>query len=116
LFGSSRFPELSPFVFALGVALVNDILCQVSYNFVALPVIGKLVKLPFWAVLSGVMLGAALNSILFAFLVIPFFSTVRLFGTYLLSKMIGREPFQDQTLSDDAWRGFFSQFLMSETI
>ena len=114
LLGSTRFTQLDPLTFAIIVALINDILCQVSYNFVALPVIGKLVKLPYWVVLSGVMLGAAFNSILFAFLVIPIFSTLRLLYTYFLAKIVGREPFPGLEKPSGPARGFLSQFLLDK--
>jgi predicted PurR-regulated permease PerM len=114
LLGSSRFTDLDPLIFAIIVALINDILTQISYNFVALPIIGKLVKLPYWVVLSGVMLGAALNSILFAFLVIPIFSTLRLIYTYILAKIVGREPFPDQETPAEETQGFLSQFMLGK--
>jgi len=114
LLGSSRFTGLDPFVFAIGVALINDLLCQVSYNFIALPIIGKLVRLPCWVVLSGVRLGDAFNSILFAFLVIPIFSTLRLLNTYFLSKIVEREPFPGLEKPGSPARGFFSQWLLDE--
>jgi hypothetical protein len=114
LLGSTRFPELDPLVFGLIVALINDVICQVSYNFVALPIIGKLVKLPYWVVLAGVMLGAASNNILFAFLAIPIFSTLRLVYTYVLAKIVGREPFPGLEKPSGPARGFLSQFLLDE--
>jgi predicted PurR-regulated permease PerM len=111
LLGSSRLTGLDPLVFAIIVAVINDVLTQLSYNFVALPIIGKLVKLPYWVVLSGVMLGAAFNSILFAFLVIPVFSTLRLLYTYVLAKIVGREPFPGVEKPTGPPKGFLSQFL-----
>ena len=116
LLGSSRFTQMDPLVFALIVAIINDVLCQVSYNFVALPIIGHLVKLPYWVVLAGVMLGAAVNSILFAFLVIPIFSTLRLLYTYLLAKIVGREPFPGLEKPSGPATGFLSQFLQDEPV
>jgi predicted PurR-regulated permease PerM len=116
LLGSTRFTGLDPLVFALIVTVINDVLCQVSYNFVALPIIGKLVRLPYWVVLAGVMLGAAFNSILFAFLVIPIFSTLRLLYTYFLAKIVGREPFPGLEKPSGPARGFLSQFLQEEVV
>jgi predicted PurR-regulated permease PerM len=114
LFGSLRFPQLSPLAFAILVTLINDLLCQISYNFIALPIIGKLVKLPYWVVLSGTMLGFAVNSILFAFIVIPVFSTLRVSYTYLLAKILGREPFPDRERPGVRDTGFLSQLLLDE--
>lgn len=113
LLGSTRFPELSPVVFAITVAIINGLITQISYNFIALPIIGKLVKLPFWVILTGVMLGSAINSILFAFLVIPIFSTIRVLGTYLLSKISGIEPFPGEAEPTQPI-GFFSQMLLGD--
>lgn len=114
LLGSLRFTEMSPLAFAIIVALINDVLTQIAYNFVALPIIGKLVKLPYWVVLSGVMLGAAFNSILFAFLVIPIFSTLRLVYTYFLAKIVSREPFPDQETPAEETQAFLSQFMLGK--
>lgn len=114
LLGSTRFTTLDPLVFALAVTLINDIICQVSYNFVALPVIGKLVRLTYWVTLAGVMMGFAFNNILFAFLVIPLFSTLRLVYTYVLAKIVGREPFPGRERPDASSSGFLSQLLLDE--
>jgi predicted PurR-regulated permease PerM len=114
LLGSTRFPELDPLVFAFIVALINDIICQISYNFVALPIIGKLVRLPYWVTLAGVMMGFAFNNILFAFLVIPIFSSLRLIYTYILAKIVGREPFPDRPKPEASSSGFLSQLLLDE--
>ncbi len=114
LFGSLRFPQLSPLVFAIMVTLINDLLCQISYNFVALPIIGKLVRLPYWVVLSGTMLGFVFNTVLFAFIVIPIFSTLRLFYTYVLAKISCLEPFPNRERPGIREAGFLSQFLLDE--
>ncbi len=114
LLGSSRFPTLDPLAFAVIVALINDVICSVSYNFVALPIIGKLVRLPYWVTLAGVMMGFALNNILFAFLVIPLFSTLRMVYTYVLAKIIGREPFPGRGTPTGPAEGYLSQFLLDE--
>ncbi len=114
LLGSSRFPDLNPLVFALIVTLINDVICTVSYNFIALPIIGKLVRLPYWVTLSGIMMGFAFGNILFAFLVIPIFSTLRVFYTYLLAKVEGHEPFPDYEKPTGPAVGYMSQFLLDD--
>ena len=65
-------------------------------------------------IFSGVMLGAAFNSILFAFLVIPIFSTIRLVYTYVLAKIVGREPFPGVETPSGPAKGFLSQFLQDK--
>jgi predicted PurR-regulated permease PerM len=114
LIGSTRFQQIDPLVFAIIVTIVNDLVCTVSYNFIALPVIGKLVRLPYWVTLAGVLMGFAFNNILFAFLVIPIFSTLRMLYTYLLAKVVGHEPFPGQAKPTGPAIGFLSQFLLDE--
>jgi predicted PurR-regulated permease PerM len=114
LLGSTRFTTMDPLVFALLVTLINDIICTVAYNFGALPVIGKLVRLPYWVTLAGVMLGFAFNNVLLAFLIIPLFSTLRIVYTYFLAKILGREPFPGLETPTGPSKGFLSQFLLEE--
>ncbi len=114
LLGSTRFTTMDPLVFALLVTLINDIVCTISYNFGALPVIGKLVRLPYWVTFAGVLLGFAFNSVLLAFLIIPLFSTIRIVYTYFLAKIIGREPFPEVEKPAGPAKGFLSQFLLDE--
>jgi hypothetical protein len=105
---------MDPLVFAILVTLVNDIVCTIAYNFGALPVIGKLVRLPYWVTFAGVLLGFAFNNVLLAFLIIPLFSTLRVVYTYFLAKIIGREPFPDLEKPTGPAQGFLSQFLLDD--
>jgi predicted PurR-regulated permease PerM len=114
LLGSTRFTSMDPLVFALLVTLINDIICTVAYNFGALPVIGKLVRLPYWVTLAGVMLGFAFNNVLLAFLIIPLFSTMRVVYTYFLAKIIGHEPFPNLEKPAGPAKGFLSQLLLDD--
>jgi predicted PurR-regulated permease PerM len=114
LLGSTRFTQLDPLVFALIVTLINDVICTIAYNFGALPVIGKLVRLPYWVTFAGVLLGFAFNNVLLAFLIIPLFSTLRVVYTYFLAKIIGHEPFPELEKPTGPARGFLSQFLLDE--
>jgi predicted PurR-regulated permease PerM len=116
LLGSTRFAELDPLVFALIVTLINDVICTIAYNFGALPVIGKLVRLPYWVTFAGVLLGFAFNNILLAFLIIPLFSTMRIVYTYFLAKIIGREPFPGVEKPVGPAKGFLSQFLLDDPV
>jgi predicted PurR-regulated permease PerM len=114
LLGSTRFISMDPLVFALLVTLINDIICTIAYNFGALPVIGKLVRLPYWVTFAGVLLGFAYNNVLLAFLIIPLFSTLRIVYTYFLAKIIGQEPFPGVEKPIGPAKGFLSQFLLDE--
>ena len=116
LLGSTRFTSMDPLVFALIVTLINDIVCTIAYNFGALPVIGKLVRLPYWVTFAGVLLGFAYNNVLLAFLIIPIFSTLRIVYTYILAKIIGHEPFPGLEKPSGPAKGFLSQFLLDEPV
>ncbi len=116
LLGSTRFTAMDPLVFALLVTLINDVICTIAYNFGALPVIGKLVRLPYWVTFAGVLLGFAYNNVLLAFLIIPIFSTLRIVYTYFLAKIIGHEPFPGLEKPVGPAKGFLSQFLLDDPV
>jgi predicted PurR-regulated permease PerM len=112
LLGSTVLTDMSPLSFTLLVTAINVVITQFSYNFIALPVIGKFVRLPVAAVLIGVLAGVAMGNILLAFLVVPILSTLTIFGSYLLSKVAGREPGPAYVPEDHKEVGFFSQLLV----
>lgn len=98
LLGSTRFPDMSPFVFTAIVTLINVLITQGSYNFVFLPVVGKAVKLPISVVLVGVLASFAFNSILFAFLLVPGLASLRVIVAYLVAKIRRVEPFPEEPM------------------
>jgi predicted PurR-regulated permease PerM len=112
LLGSTVFTDMSNLTFALLVLLINVVITQVTYNFLALPIVGKFVKLPTVLVLVGVLVGVALGSIVLAFLAVPILSTLTTIGGYILSKIDRREPFPGEEVPDPPEEGFFSQLLI----
>jgi predicted PurR-regulated permease PerM len=113
IFGSSVFVDMSNATFALLVVVIGSVITQVTYNFIALPIVGRYVQLPVSVVFVGVLAGLALGSIVLAFLVVPILATLRVFGSYILSKVMGREPFPDETVPEAPQPGFFSQLFVS---
>jgi predicted PurR-regulated permease PerM len=107
--GSTRFTEMPPATFGLAVLVLHCVLVQVTYNFIALPVISRFVKLPVWAVLAGVLAALAWGNILVAFLIPPIFGSVRLIGGYVLAKAQDRDPFPGDAAPPDPPNGFFSR-------
>jgi predicted PurR-regulated permease PerM len=112
IFGSSVFVDMSNGAFALLVVTIDVLKTQITYNFIALPIVGRYVKLPVSVVFVGVLVGLAFGSIILAFLVVPILSTLRIIGSYILSKVMGREPFPGETVPDPPEAGFFSQLLI----
>lgn len=108
-FGSTRFTDMSPVAFGALVLVLHMLLVQITYNFIALPVIGRFVDLPVWAVLVGVLASLAWGSVLVAFLIPPLFGTLRLFGGYVLAKTQRRPPFPTESEPDATTGGFFSR-------
>jgi predicted PurR-regulated permease PerM len=111
LFGSTKFTEMSPITFTIIVALINIVITQVAYNFIALPVVSKFVRLPIALVFITVLAGVATGNILLAFLVVPILSTITIIGGYLLSKIVKREIGIGIESGPGNKVGFFSQLL-----
>jgi predicted PurR-regulated permease PerM len=111
LLGSTRFPEMSNLTFTIIVALINIVITQISYNFIALPVVSKYVRLPVALVFITVLAGVATGNILLAFLIVPILSTITIVGGYLLSKFVKRDIGAGITSADRNKAGFFSQLL-----
>ena len=115
LLGSSVFTDMSNGTFTLLVLVINVLITQVTYNFFALPIVGKFVKLPTAVVFVGVLVGVALGSIILAFLAVPILSTVTIVvGGYVLAKVAQRKPLPGQEVPEPPVEGFFSQLVISE--
>ena len=112
LLGSTVLTDMSNLTFALLVLALNVVITQITYNFFALPIVGKYVKLPTALVFVGVLVGVALGSIVLAFLAVPILSTLTIVGGYVLAKIAQREPFPGETVPDPLEEGFFSQLLI----
>jgi predicted PurR-regulated permease PerM len=95
VFGSTRFPDMSPLAFASLVWVINAAITQIAYNFVLMPILGKAVRLPVSVVLIGVLASFAVNNIIFAFLVVPVLASGRTIAEYLYAKIQRREPFPE---------------------
>jgi predicted PurR-regulated permease PerM len=112
--GSSVFVDMPNGTFTLIVYLLNIAITQISYYFVALPVIGKLSRLPTALVFIGVTIGMLGGNILLAFLSVPILSTVIIFGKYLLSKVLRLDHVPGQQFVEPTQPGFFSQMLLAK--
>jgi len=110
--GSTRLVDMSNLTFTLLVTILNVLITQITYNFFAVPIVGKYVKLPVSVVFVGVLIGLSLGSIILAFLIVPILASLRAIGGYLLAKVMERDPFPDETLLGAPLTGFFSQVMM----
>ena len=113
--GSSVFVDMPNGTFTLLVYALNVAVTQLSYYLVALPIIGKLTKLPTALVFIGVTIGMLGGNILLAFLSVPILSTIVILGKFLLSKVLRLDHIPGQPLVEATQPGFFSQLLWTET-
>ncbi len=91
--GSTAFPDMSNFTFALLVVGINLLITQIIWNVIAPKILGDALNLPVVVIIVGVFIGAAVGGVLGAFLVAPIMSTIWLFVTYLLRKIAQKDPF-----------------------
>jgi len=114
LFGSTRLVGMPVGTFALLVYLLNVVVTQLSYYFVALPAIGKLTRLPTALVFIGVTAGMVTGNILLAFLSVPILSTIMVSGKYLIAKSLNLDHVPGQRFVELTEPGFFSQLLLAK--
>ncbi|KXK21084.1 MAG: hypothetical protein UZ15_CFX003001590 [Chloroflexi bacterium OLB15] len=91
--GSTAFPEMSNFTFALLVVGANLVITQIIWNVVAPKILGDALNLPVVVIIVGVFIGAAVGGVLGAFLVAPIMSTLWLIVNYLVRKIAQKDPF-----------------------
>ncbi len=91
--GSTRFFMMDPLTFTLLVTAVNIITTQVSYSWIAVPIVGRFVRLPASVVLIAVLVPVITGNFLLAFLIVPILSTLSIGGAYLLAKSTSRDPY-----------------------
>jgi predicted PurR-regulated permease PerM len=111
LLGSTRL-AMDPVPFTVLVTVINIVITQVSYNLIAVPIVGRYVRLPAALVLLAVLVGVITGSFIFAFLVVPLLSSLRIVASFLLNKAAGREPFPDEVLSPESRVGLFGQLML----
>lgn len=112
ILGSTRL-DMDPVAFTILVTAINIAITQVSYNFIAVPIVGRYVRLPAAIVLISVLVGVVMGSFVFAFLVVPLLSSLRILASFLLNKATGREPYPDESLTAEAQAGLFGQLMLA---
>lgn len=109
VFGSTRFTSMDPVTFTVLVTVVNVATTQIAYNFIAVPVIGRYVRLPAALVLISVLVGVGTGNFLLAFLIVPMVSSLRLIAGYLLGKSRGLDPYPAEPAPETPEEGLFGQ-------
>jgi hypothetical protein len=89
---------------------------QVSYNFVAVPIIGRFVHLPAAVVLVAVLVPVAAGNFLLAFLIVPILSSLSIGGAYLMAKAMGRDPYPGELAPAVPEEGLFGQLVAAPVV
>lgn len=96
LSGSSRWPDLEAYWFALIVAGIYILVVQAQANLIAPRVMGAAVRLRPAVVLIGLIVGFQVGGLLGTLLVVPIIASIRDVGVYIWAKLIDAEPFPGQ--------------------
>ncbi|HKY84180.1 MAG TPA: AI-2E family transporter [Anaerolineales bacterium] len=114
--GSTRFPDMDPVAFTILVTAVNVITTQVSYNLIAVPIIGRFVRLPASVVLISVLVPVIMGDFLLAFLIVPILSSLSIAGGYLMAKSTGRDPYPEELAPAVPEEGLFGQLIAAPPV
>lgn len=90
--GSTRWPELENYWFALIVAGIYVLVVQLQANIIAPRVMGTAVRLRPAVVLIGLLVGFQVGGLLGSLLAVPVIASIRDIGVYAWRKLIGKDP------------------------
>jgi predicted PurR-regulated permease PerM len=95
LSGSTRWPELENYWFALIVVVIYLLVVQLQANIIAPRVMGTAVNLRPAIVLIGLMVGFQVGGLLGSLLAVPVIASIRDVGVYIWRKLIDSDPWPD---------------------
>ena len=91
--GSTRWPDLENFWFALIVAGIYIVVVQAQANIIAPKVMGTAVQLRPAIVLIGLLVGFQVGGLLGSLLAVPVIASIRDVGVYVWAKLTDKDPF-----------------------
>ena len=95
LSGSTRWPDLENYWFALIVVGIYLVVVQLQANIIAPKVMGTAVNLRPAIVLIGLMVGFQVGGLLGSLLAVPVIASIRDVGVYIWRKLIDADPWPD---------------------
>jgi predicted PurR-regulated permease PerM len=95
LSGSTRWPDLENYWFALVVVIIYLLVVQLQANIIAPRVMGTAVNLRPAIVLIGLMVGFQVGGLLGSLLAVPVIASIRDVGVYIWRKLIDADPWPD---------------------
>jgi len=94
--GSTRWPDLEHWWFALIVAGIYLVVVQAQANVIAPKVMGTAVQLRPAIVLVGLMVGFQVCGLLGSLLAVPVIASIRDVAVYIWAKLLDKDPFPDE--------------------
>lgn len=94
--GSTRWPDLENFWFALIVAGIYIVVVQAQANIIAPKVMGTAVQLRPAIVLIGLLVGFQVGGLLGSLLAVPVIASIRDVAVYIWAKLTDRDPFPNE--------------------
>jgi predicted PurR-regulated permease PerM len=91
--GSTRWPDMNNFVFALIVAGIYVVVVQAQANIIAPKVMGRAVRLSPVIIIISLIVGFNVAGLIGSLLAVPIVATIREFVSYLYAKVVDRDPF-----------------------
>ena len=98
--GSTRWPELENFWFALIVAGIYVVVVQLQANIIAPRVMGTAVRLRPAVVLLGLLVGFQVGGLLGSLLAVPIIASIRDVAVYIWRKLIDRDPWSGDDVTE----------------
>jgi predicted PurR-regulated permease PerM len=102
LSGSTRWPELENYWFALIVAGIYLVVVQLQANIIAPKVMGTAVRLRPAVVLLGLLIGFQVGGLLGSLLAVPVIASIRDVAVYVWRKLIDVDPWPDDDMDETA--------------
>jgi len=91
--GSTRWPEMNNFIFALIVVGIYVVVVQAQATIIAPKVMGRAVRLSPVIIIVSLIVGFNVAGLIGSLLAVPIVATIKELVSYLYAKVIDREPF-----------------------
>jgi predicted PurR-regulated permease PerM len=99
--GSTRWPDMNNFIFALIVAGIYVIVVQAQANIIAPKVMGRAVRLSPVIIMISLIVGFNIAGLIGSLLAVPIVATIKEVVSYLYAKVVDREPFMNENGNAD---------------
>ncbi|MEA2009321.1 MAG: AI-2E family transporter [Actinomycetota bacterium] len=91
--GSTRWPDMNNFLFALIVAGIYVVVVQAQANIIAPKVMGRAVRLSPVIIMISLIVGFNVAGLIGSLLAVPVVASIKEIVSYLYAKVVDREPF-----------------------